>query len=301
MTRGDLIMKRLLSLLLTAALLALALPVLADGDATDAQGSAEVVDDANSTSTDADSPATDASTDADSAVTDSDASNAGAAITPTPLSEANADDATLVNAARDAVDQLYALFSDPNYVNLYTSGSNISTMIAEAMDQDYSAPDSITVLSAPLEAVDAIIATTFSAGGATYDADDAQVCRMLRLKLYNTLPSMLNSSEGARWLAATSIMTLSDIQVLDGVSPRVAYVIFDYGEERPAAVVAAHVDADGLTSLAATLCKLPDRLRPLLMAGQVEQLLDGMVDDTAQALDGVDSIITCNVYAPDGQ
>ena len=79
-------MKRLLSLLLTAALLALALPVLADGDATDAQGSAEVVDDANSTSTDADSPATDASTDADSAVTDSDASNAGAAITPTPQS-----------------------------------------------------------------------------------------------------------------------------------------------------------------------------------------------------------------------
>ena len=76
MTRGDLIMKRLLSLLLTAALLALALPVLADGDTTDAQGSAEVVGDANSTSTDADSPATDASTDADSAVTDSDASNA---------------------------------------------------------------------------------------------------------------------------------------------------------------------------------------------------------------------------------
>ena len=301
MTRGDLIMKRLLSLLLTAALLALALPVLADGDATDAQGNAEVVDDANSTSTDADSPATDSSTDADSAVTDSDASNAGTAITPTPLSEANADDATLVNAARDAVDQLYTLFSDPNYVNLYTSGSNISTMIAEAMDQDYSAPDSIVVLSMPLDTLDAVISMIFSAGDAPYDAQDAQMRRIMRLKMYNMLPSLLNSRAGAEWLAATSVMTLGDIQVLDGVSPRVAYVIFDYGAERPAAIVAAHIDEEGLTSLATTLCKLPDELRTPLLIGQIGQLLTGMTSNATQALDDVEGMMTCSIYALDEQ
>lgn len=276
-------MKKLLALLLALALVALNLTALADADATDAQGSAGVADDA--------APAT----------AETESTGADTSMAATPLTEADAADATLVEAARAAVDQLCTLCSDESYVALYTAGNNVATHIAEAMAQDYSAPDSITVLSAPLEAVDAIIATVFSAGGATYDVDDAQTCRMLRLKLYNVLPSMLNSSAGAEWLAATSVMTLGDMQVLDGVSPRVAYVIFDYGAERPAAVVAAHVDADGLTSLATTLCMLPDQLRPLLLGGQVEQLLDGMVDDTAQALDGMDGIIAHNVYAPDGQ
>lgn len=276
-------MKKLLTMLLAIALMALNLPALADADATDAQGSAEVADDA--------APA----------AAETEPADAGSSIMAPTLAEADAADAALVEAARAAVDQLCALCSDETYVALYTAGTNVATQIAEAMAQDYSAPDSITVLSAPLEAVDAIIAAAFSAGGATYDADDAQACRMLRLKLYNTLPSMLNANSGAEWLAATSVMTLGDLQVLDGVSPRVAYVIFDYGKERPAAVVAAHVDADGLTSLAATLCRLPEALRPLLLGGQVGQLLDGMVDDAAQVLAGVDGIITRNTYAPDGQ
>lgn len=260
-------MKRVVALIISLALLALGATALADSEATAQTAAPEP------------------------------AGGEAQAAALKPLGEAAPGDAALIDAARELLNRLQALCSSEEYIAAFTTSDEIAGMVAEAMACDYSSPQTITVLSIPNEAVDAAMGAAMAMAGVEYDLDDAQMRRMLRLKAFNMLPSMINSREGASWLAASTIMMLSDARKLDGAPACVAYIMFYCGEANPAAVVAAHVDEDGVASLAGSLCRVPEELRPLFdgeLAGGLEALLP---EELAQAL-STPGVISLTAYEP---
>ena len=63
----------------------------------------------------------------------------------------------------------------------------------------------------------------------------------------------------------------------------------------------AHREGDVLASLATTLGKVPDGMRMPLLIGQIGQLLTGMTSNATRAVDDVEGMMTCSIYALDEQ
>ena len=278
-------MRRMISLLLAIALLTLpALAGAADADSVDAEpasgessgsifssildtGKDALQDDADSTGESGAAPTADAAPVTNSlfgSIIDS-----GKPIESVPLSQATPEDAQLIEAARGVADSMCKLCAYEHYIDIYMPTDDMRSALSDIVPEYGSAPESIVVMRLSDDKLSLIIDLIRITSG-MQQTDDAELFRLFRMKMHNTLSSMLNLQDlqsDPYLISAATIATCTDVQRLDGCDSGIAYVLFDYGEDEPAAIVALCIDEDGLTMLNAMPCMLSTDLRATLLSG----------------------------------
>lgn len=303
-------MRRMISLLLAMALLALpALAGATDAHAADTPGDAEsgagesfgdmvssilasgkdaAQDAADATGETGATPTADAAPAANSlfgSIIDS-----GKPIEAVPLSQATPEDAQLIQAARGVADSMCKLCTYEQYMDIYVPTDDVRSTLADIVPEYGSAPESIAVMRLSDDKLGLIIDLISITSGIQL-TDDAELLRTLRMKIHNMLAGALTLQSDQYLISAAAIATCTDVQRLDGHDSGIAYVLFDYGEDEPAAIVALCIDEDGLTMLTATPCMLSSDLRATLLSGQTT--------GSATLADMMLAFMSQTVYTPD--
>ncbi len=297
-------MRRMLSLLLAMALLAL--PALAGATAADEaepasggtfsdivgsiadSGKAALPDAADSTGETGAAPTADAAPAANSlfgSIIDS-----GKATEAVPLSQATPEDAQLIEAARGVADSMCKLCAYEQFIDIYVPTDDVRSALADIVPEYGSAPESIVVMRLSDDKL-GLIMDLINITSGMQQTGDAELLRLYRLKIHNMLAGLLTLQSGPNLISAAAIATCTDVQRLDGCDSGIAYVLFDYGEAEPAAIVALSIDEAGLTMLTATPCMLSTDLRAALLSGQT-------TGSYTQA-DMMRAFMTQTVYTPD--
>ena len=191
-----------------------------------------------------------------------------------PLSQATPDDARLIEIARGVSDTMFKICAHESYIDIYTSDDDLKAMMADMIPADGCEPASIAVLRMSPDKADSFINMLFTMTGTQYNADEAGLHRLIIMSIRNMLPNSIIMQAGADWQEISAIANCTDVQQLDGMEPGLAYVIFDYGEDLPAAVVSACIDEDGLATLDASPCMLTASMREALLSGQQPSTFD---------------------------
>ena len=296
-------MKRTLLLLLAIALMAFTLPALAGDNATGSDAAAtepanadtasgagmslrdmvgSIIDSGQTAGQDIDGQTTQEHS-GGAASTDTGVSSgsifgsiidSGNAAKLIPLSQATPDDARLIEIARGVSDTMFKICAHESYIDIYTSDDDLKALMADMIPADGCEPASIAVLRMSPDKADSFINMLFTMTGTQYNADEAGLHRLIIMSIRNMLPNSIIMQAGADWQEISAIANCTDVQQLDGMEPGLAYVIFDYGEDLPAAVVSACIDEDGLATLDASPCMLTASMREALLSGQQPSTFD---------------------------
>lgn len=165
----------------------------------------------------------------------------------------------LIEAANTLTDRMLAVCGDEHYVQIFTSAAQLTDEIKAALAFDYTQPACHVLLTLPPNGVSQFWQIT--CGEEPSDA----VRDVLTQKLALGLVNIINSRQGTTWLAASSMMTVSDVALLPEV-PQGSYLLFTvFGEEAPMLCTSVLVKADGLASMSATLVKPDEAQRTALL------------------------------------
>ena len=158
-------------------------------------------------------------------------------LTLSPVAYAQEEDGGLwyEDQAIALVQEMDALLKDEDYTHFVTAAETIISAVEPLKQSDFSSPPQ-SALRLTIPDSEALLAVLESMGAETEDLDCSELClKAMSQRLPNALLSYLNSTEGAAWLAATSVYTTSETFVLpDGFQN--AVVILRYEGDYWAAV-----------------------------------------------------------------
>lgn len=205
-----------------------------------------------------------------------------------------ADHTSLIDAANELTARMLAVGGDEQYVQMLSLSGQLADEISAALAFDHARPTHHVLLKLPEDGVDRL--WRIVCGGQPSDA----VRETLAQKLLTALPGSLNSRWGTAWLAASSVLAVTDVALLPDVGPG-GYLVFTvYGEDAPLLCVSAMVKADGLSIMNAAPVRADDALRAALLDGTLADMAgqEGVgVDPMLQTLL---SGVMCEVYAAEG-
>lgn len=118
----------------------------------------------------------------------------------------DADDEALYEHSMELAGLLEDMLSTPEYFNMMSGSQAISDVIMPYMRSDLSEPESAYVVTLPEDALPALM------GAAEVDLDgfSDELRDFVERRMQTSVPTILNSTQGAEVIAAASILTVSD-------------------------------------------------------------------------------------------
>ncbi|MBR3503629.1 MAG: hypothetical protein IKO07_05185 [Clostridia bacterium] len=177
-----------------------------------------------------------------------------ALLTPCALAETTPEaslDEKLTAMAQDAAEKMTELCGTDSYIQIYFNDSEVLET-AKGWAGDWAKRENCrraAVAFIRQDAVEALIPSLL----ASQNMDElTPYGDYIAARFLQSLPSMLNGFYGAAWLASTTVITWSDIQVLDGLEPGYAYVLLDYfGSDHPLVLAFFRIQENGAVSMTA--------------------------------------------------
>ena len=179
------------------------------------------------------------------------------------LADATDGDAALMELAGDMTDRMIDACLTEGYAYLYSGSEEVSGLIADALAFSYNVPCRTAVIAISHPGMDAAL-RGISVGTLGKASEDSM--ELIRLRSFAALPSLLNARQGVNWLAAVSIMGVSDVVQLDGVEPGIYYVISAFPAEQPLTCASIYVKDNGLALCSVSPLKLDDEARDALLS-----------------------------------
>lgn len=201
-------------------------------------------------------------------------------------------DASLMTAADETLDGFLDVCSLDGYAELYTSSDEILDLARETLAYSYDAPARAVVLKLNSDGAEALLRILLKAGSA-----DRETLQRLQLRLFNVLPTTLNTTFGMNWIAMTSMFSYTDVMQLDGVDSGIYYVIYEYADAaQPMTYAAFSVKDGGLAFVSAGFLKLSDEMKTALFSADGANLTEIFGDAGPMAQGVLRSFLTQTIY-----
>lgn len=177
-----------------------------------------------------------------------------------------ATDMELINQSGTIIDSMIQLCSLNGYVDAFSASDELKALTSEALGYDYSNANRSLVVRVEADALTDIIS---GLTGVSIKSSDEALTELMLMKLMAAPFSQRNAYQGVNWLAASSILTASNVLSLTDVPPCMAYVISEYSaENQPLTYAAFGIKNDGLTMVCSGLLKLSDETRAALFENE---------------------------------
>ncbi len=157
-----------------------------------------------------------------------------------------ADDAVLYEHGMELVELLDEMLKTPEYFQMMGGSETISRVITPYMQTDFSSPGGAYIITLPEDA----LSTLMSAAEVDISGFSDSLREFVDRRAFSSLPSILNSRQGAEILAAASILTVSDSWVGKTLSES-CYLLLVYPDTCP--VMVSFTGKEGAISGTASL------------------------------------------------
>lgn len=157
-----------------------------------------------------------------------------------------ADDAVLYEHGMELAELLDEMLKTPEYFQMMGGSETINGVITPYMQTDFSSPGGAYIITLPENA----LSTLMSAAEVDISGFSDSLREFVERRAFSSLPSILNSRQGAEILAAASILTVSDSWVGKTLSES-CYLLLVYPNTCP--VIVSFTGKGGVISGTASL------------------------------------------------
>lgn len=158
----------------------------------------------------------------------------------------DADGGALYEHGMELAELLQEMLSSPEYFELMGGSEQLSQVIDPLMGADLSEPESACMVTFSEDALPLLM----DAAEMDMDQFSGKLQRFLERRMFQSVPSILNSQQGAETLAAASILTVSDAWAEESLEQGCC-LILNYPDACP--VMVSFWGGDGLIEGTATL------------------------------------------------
>ena len=160
--------------------------------------------------------------------------------------DSDADGEALYEHSMELAGILEDMLKTPEYFDLMSGSQAVSDVIMPYMRKDLSEPESAYMITLPEEAMPALM----SAAEVDLDGFSDDLREFVERRMQSSVPTILNSRQGAEILAASSILTASDAWAGEELDEG-CYVLLMYPYCCP--VMVSFTDGDGVITGTATM------------------------------------------------
>ena len=177
---------------------------------------------------------------------------------------------TLLNHAVGLACLLDEMAGSETYISLMSGSEEMNTQVSAWAEGDHEEPVAVFAVSLPLQTVLSLVGDEDKDVTAAWSAN---LVRQLEMRVIGSLPSIINSRNGAVMLAASSVCQASTAFAYDSLTADVAYVLL-YQDAAPVMVCFTMAE-DGVVSASASFLA-GEQAASMATAEDVVALLEDM-------------------------